>query len=253
MHLNLFRQYIATKDEVETKSIASTLALIQQERFLPSFFVLDFNQNSLLRQLFTKKKNRNGDTVDRSLLKEICRMFISLQLYHQVFEKQFLDSTNNFYREEANNWLREAEVSEYLKHIEKRLNEESDRVLQYLDFSTKKQLISVCEQQLLQSHLDKIIEKGFDQLIQNDKKEDLRRMFNLFNRISALQSLRLAWVDYIKSTGTKLVVDVQKEKTLVQELLDLKHKLDVILVESLEFEKVNLRMDHAQIFYPLTP
>ncbi|CAN7947275.1 unnamed protein product, partial [Ixodes hexagonus] len=75
----------------------------------------------------------------------------------------------------------EAEVPAYLQHVERRLAEEWERLLHYLDHSTKKPLISCVERQLLGQHLSLILQKGMDQLL--DDNRDLGLMYSLFARV----------------------------------------------------------------------
>ena len=56
--------------------------------------------------------------------------------------------------------MQEREVPEYLDHVSKRLEEEADRVITYLDHSTQKSLIACVEKQLLGEHLTAILQKG---------------------------------------------------------------------------------------------
>lgn len=48
----------------------------------------------------------------------------------------------------------------YLKHVKKRLEEETNRVDYYLDFTTKKQLLAVTERCLISDHMESFINKG---------------------------------------------------------------------------------------------
>ena len=57
------------------------------------------------------------------------------------------------------------EVPALLLRVEGHLKEESDRVLHYLDTTTRKPLIEVVEQQLLQVHAMAIIERGFEPMM----------------------------------------------------------------------------------------
>jgi cullin-4 len=69
-----------------------------------------------------------------------------------------------------------------------------------------------------------------------NRKEDLKRMYALFGRVNALEKLKIQFNTYIKSAGATLIsalaADPEKEKTLVQELLDFKLRLDGILEDS---------------------
>lgn len=52
-------------------------------------------------------------------------------------------------------------MSEYLKHVIKRIHEEEERLDFYLDISTSKKLIAVTDTCFISNYLDTIIGKGF--------------------------------------------------------------------------------------------
>ena len=116
-------------------------------------------------------------------------MFSALGIYSERFEKAFLDATQDFYAKESEHHLATSEVAEYLKHVEVRLTDESDRVHHYLEPTTKKPLIATVETQLIEKHTGAIILKGFDTLMINVRHDDLRRMYSLFARVSALDQV----------------------------------------------------------------
>jgi thiamine biosynthesis lipoprotein ApbE len=47
-----------------------------------------------------------------------------------------------------------------LEHVERRIEEEGERVAHYLDPKTRKPLISAVEKTLLEAHVDTILSKG---------------------------------------------------------------------------------------------
>jgi len=57
------------------------------------------------------------------------------------------------------------DVPDLLLRIEGSLKDEADRVAHYLDASTRKPLIEIVEQNLLQAHNMQIVERGFEPLI----------------------------------------------------------------------------------------
>lgn len=61
---------------------------------------------------------RMGETVDRSLLKHLLRMFNALGIYSESFERQFLDCTADFYAAEGTRFMQQTDVPDYLKHVE---------------------------------------------------------------------------------------------------------------------------------------
>ena len=65
-----------------------------------------------------------------------------------------------------------------------------------------------------------------------NRVEDLRRMYVLFSRVNALESLRQALSSYIRGTGQGIVMDEEKDKDLVSCLLEFKASLDAIWEQS---------------------
>lgn len=57
---------------------------------------------------------------------------------------------------------------------------------------------------------------------------DLQRMYGLFVRVNALESLRQALSSYIRGTGQGIIMDEEKDRDLVSYLLEFKSSLDTI-------------------------
>lgn len=206
MGLYLFRKHLSSCQEVEHKTVTGLLRLIEKER--------------------------SGEAVDRTLLNHLLKMFTALGIYQDIFEKPFLECTEEFYAAEAAKYMQLSDVPDYLKHVETRLQEENDKCLLYLDANTKKPLISVVEKQLLEHNISTILDKGFMMMMDGGRIEDLRRMYMLFSRVNALESLRQSLSSYIRRTGQAMVMDEEKDKDMVFSLLELKGTLDKILEES---------------------
>uniref|UniRef100_A0A8D2MN48 Cullin 4A n=1 Tax=Zonotrichia albicollis TaxID=44394 RepID=A0A8D2MN48_ZONAL len=150
MGLELFRNHIINDKQVQTKTIDGILLLIERER--------------------------NGEAVDRSLLRSLLSMLSDLQVYKKSFEQRFLEETNCLYAAEGQRLMQEREVPEYLHHVNKRLEEEADRVVTYLDHGTQKPLIACVEKQLLGEHLSAILQKGKDVFEAFYKKDLAKRL-----------------------------------------------------------------------------
>lgn len=69
-------------------------------------------------------------------------------------------------------------------------------------------------------------------LMDGSRIDDLGRMYGLFSRVNALESLRQALSLYIRQTGQGLVMDEEKDKDMVSCLLEFKASLDTICEES---------------------
>ncbi|MGH0120245.1 UNVERIFIED_CONTAM: hypothetical protein FKN15_056570 [Acipenser sinensis] len=201
--LELFRSHIISDKMVQSKTVDGILQLIERER--------------------------NGEAVDRSLLRSLLNMLSDLQVYKDSFEQKFLKETHRLYAAEGQSLMQEREVPEYLHHVNKRLEEETDRVITYLDQSTQKQLILTVEKQLLGEHLKAILQKGLHHLLDGNRISELTLLYQLFSRLKGgLQVLLQHWSEYIKTFGSALVMMPEKDKDMVQELLDFKDKTDQI-------------------------
>ncbi|PKU36169.1 hypothetical protein llap_13526 [Limosa lapponica baueri] len=99
-------------------------------------------------------------------------------------------------------------VPEYLHHVNKRLEEEGDRVITYLDHSTQKPLIACVEKQLLGEHLAAILQKGLDNLLDENRISDLTQTYQLFSRVKA------KYVDSKLRAGNKEATDEELERIL---------------------------------------
>ncbi|XP_063280549.1 cullin-4B [Prinia subflava] len=204
MGLELFRTHIISDQKVQNKTIDGILLLIERER--------------------------NGEAIDRSLLRSLLSMLSDLQIYQDSFEHRFLEETNHLYAAEGQRLMQEREVPEYLHHVNKRLEEEADRIITYLDQSTQKPLIATVEKQLLGEHLTAILQKGLNHLLDENRIQDLSLLYQLFSRVrGGVQVLLQHWIEYIKAFGSTIVINPEKDKTMVQELLDFKDKVDHII------------------------
>lgn len=54
-----------------------------------------------------------GDTIDKALFKNIIRMYMALQLYTDVFEKPFVDASEQFFANEAKTLINTLDVRVY--------------------------------------------------------------------------------------------------------------------------------------------
>jgi hypothetical protein len=69
-------------------------------------------------------------------------------------------------------------------------------------------------------------------LMDANRINDLSRMYDLFQRVNAVELLKLALSSYIRATGQGIIMDEEKDRELVPFLLDFKASLDKILEES---------------------
>ncbi|XP_037953327.1 cullin-4A [Teleopsis dalmanni] len=204
MGLDLFRTHIALDTMVQRRTVEGLLMLIEKER--------------------------TGDVVDRALIKSLVRMLCDLQIYVLAFEDKFLMATKQLYQVEGQRKMQELDVPEYLQHVNKRLDEENERLLHYLDANTKYPLIYTVEKELLAEHLTQILQKGLDMLLEENRLKDLKLLYTLLHRVkNGTTELCGNFNGFIKKKGRTIVIDPEKDKNMVQDLLDFKDKLDIIV------------------------
>lgn len=204
--LSLFRELIADTPEVSKRLRRGLLASIESDR--------------------------NANVVDRSLVKSLARMLISLGMYQEQFEGIFLQETENYYVAESARLTQEMELAAYLQHVENRLEFEESTIGLYLARSTVPVLLKKVQDVLIQRQLSTfIISSGLDALMDGDKLDDLKRAFRLVTLVDAQKPLRMAFNQFIKRRGSELVNDRAKDKTMIDELLTFRARMDKILVE----------------------
>ncbi|XP_022660003.1 cullin-4B-like [Varroa jacobsoni] len=211
MGLDVFRRhYMLTHENVRQRTVDGILMLIEHER-------------------------KGEAKVDRSLVKSLLRMLSDLHLYEAHFEGRFIQETELLYSAEGKLWMADDSghtVAEYLFHVSKRLDEEKERSEYYLDHTTRKPVIQTVETQLLGQHLSTILQKGLDQLLDENRFIELKLLYTLFNRVkTGLALLCIQFNMYIKKRGKVIVTDPEKDKTMVQELLEFKEQMDRVLTE----------------------
>ena len=134
---------------------------------------------------------RDGEIIDKSLVKKIIGLFESmgmgsLDVYNSDFEAPLLASTREYYMRKREDWILNDSMPDYMMKAETALNDERNRVSEYLNQSSEKKLMRVVEEELLEKVEIEVLEKecsGCRFLLANDKSEDLRRMFRLFSRL----------------------------------------------------------------------
>ncbi|KAG5933065.1 hypothetical protein E4U59_007076 [Claviceps monticola] len=158
-----------------------------------SSLVIDMLISVMLDQI---DMEREGDVIDRNLIRSCSRMLNSLydtedeseshKLYTTVFEPRFLGNSETFYGAECQRLLREADASTWLRHTQRRLNEEADRCGTTIEPETLSKVSTVIDQQLIVRHLSEFMGmegSGLRWMIDNDKTGDLAILYKLVSRV----------------------------------------------------------------------
>eukprot|EP01117_Protostelium_nocturnum_P002954 TRINITY_DN1388_c0_g1_i1.p1 TRINITY_DN1388_c0_g1~~TRINITY_DN1388_c0_g1_i1.p1 ORF type:complete len:763 (+),score=225.09 TRINITY_DN1388_c0_g1_i1:188-2476(+) len=182
------------------------------------------------------EKERNGEQIDTSLVSGVVSAYVSLGLnkdkpkdtildvYKSCFEDEFLAATEIYYTSESNNFISVNTIADYMKKVETRLAEELMRVRQYLHASTEIELVAKCDKVLIEKHQDAIWGE-FQKLLEDDKMEDLTRMYSLLSRIQkGLEPLKTILEKHVQTIGNQTV-----EQIVVAAMNDPKLYVDSLL------------------------
>lgn len=97
----------------------------------------------------------------------------------------------------------------YMIKVEKALEEESQRVSNYLNHSTEEKLLRVLDEELLEKRQMELLEKegsGCRVLLSNDMYDDLSRMFRLFSRVdNGLEPIAHIFKSHITNQGNEKI------------------------------------------------
>lgn len=224
--------------------------------FRDSIVRYDCIRDHLREQLLNMvRKERRGELIDRSAIKNACKMLVELgvdsrTVYEEDFERPFLQESAEFYMLESQRFLEENSVSVYIKKVELRIHEEAERAKHYLDKSTEALIVKVVESELISKHMKTIVEmenSGVVYMLKNQKIDDLACMYKLFWRVpEGLQTIISCVSAYLRDQGKVLVTEDDTTKgdavVFVQSLLELKDKFDVFLHRSFNSDKLFLKM-----------
>lgn len=185
------------------------------------------------------EKQRNGETIEHGQIKAIVDSFVSLGLdeadptkstldvYRFNFERPFLEATKQFYQAESKQFVAENSIVEYMKKAAIRLDEEEERVKMYLHPDIIVPLKKTCNTALIADH-SVILRDEFQVLLDNDRYEDMERMYKLLQRIpDGLDPLRAKFEAHVRKAGlaavTKVAVDADKlePKVYIDALLEI--------------------------------
>ena len=133
--LNLFRTEVVENPDLRIGQhlISTILSLIALER---QSFSIDRTAVKTNLEMLQQLSTDNKDTV-----------------YGQSFEPLFIGESSKFYERESNEMLVNSDAATYLRHVEKRLQEEYERSQHYLSPSTEPKIRKIVEKELIESHM----------------------------------------------------------------------------------------------------
>lgn len=145
-----------------------------------------------------------------------------------------------------------------IEQAETRLAEEEKRVKMYLHPEIMSHLMKTCQKVLIQEHAA-LLQDEFQNLLDNDRQDDLARMYSLLSRIpEGLEPLRRKFETHVRNAGLSAVEKVANEggdsldpKVYVDALLEVHSRYQVLVNVAFKGEAEFVRsLDN--VCYPCT-
>ncbi|KAK6057386.1 cullin family protein [Cooperia oncophora] len=173
-------------------------------------------------------EERAGDQVDRYLLRALLRMLRTLDLYKQVNLIVAPSSSIDEIPFKARGVHYTHENCCFLLHVERRIKEENERVDLYLDESTRTPLLTRAEKCLISDHMQEVVSRLLPE--RTIAVSDVSRLYSLLSRVDGgIALLKTGFSSYIKKVGKSMIMDPQRDPTMVEDLMTFKDKLDVFV------------------------
>lgn len=207
--------------------------------------------------LLVERERREGDSsVDKLLLKDCLDVYRAMErerlsVYEEDFERPLLQQSRQYYQVQAESWIAANSTPQYLTFTEAAIGSEVRRVNNYLFPSTEQKVKDLIATTCLQERQAQLLgneTSGIKVLLQQDRSEDLGRLFRLFYMLEGgLEPVSRLVEEHIRHEGSvildKRAQDVQEEATssdsqFIQSLLKLHDKYQALV--SVEFQMNNM-------------
>jgi hypothetical protein len=174
---------------------------------------------------------------------------LSLHLYLQVFEDEFLRRTAAFYSAEAEKMMRGNCVSTFMRNVVSRLEEEIARGERLLHKDSVPRLRSTVEEKLVGAHM-LYLQQEADVMVREGRENDLKMVFKLLERLDGgLAPIRDCLSKHIAGEGLETMnarVDVLNTKEDVKKSIVIVD--DLVALHRSRSEMIHRCFGNAQIF-----
>ncbi|KAG2389472.1 hypothetical protein C9374_014032 [Naegleria lovaniensis] len=189
-----------------------------------------------------KKERDNVEIADKFLLRSLTQMMVEIdkeKVYIPVFETKFLEESHHYYKIEAQQFFDNCTAVDYLKRIQVRLKEETERAERCLDGDTKNKIENVIKEEFIEKYKESVVKKegsGVLVMLKDKKDSELRLVYDVLSLVEgALEPTIEIFREYITEQGMAIVKDQEKDKdflTLVTDVIALRVYYDELLLRS---------------------
>ncbi|KAA6384818.1 MAG: putative CULlin protein 1 [Streblomastix strix] len=186
-------------------------------------------------------RDRIGEQVDNTMMKNAVELFIaldpSLVQFYESLENQFLNRAKVYYHQFAHRTIETDTVPEYMIKCEAAFGKENQRVANYMNPITHQKIRKVLDDELLENQTQILFnwqQSGFLALVEEDKIDDLGRMYRLMTHLDNALGINLMAQDFqthIQSVGQNLmnqIDELEEKKTGQAEDIDQDPNIEII-------------------------
>lgn len=211
--------------------------ILREEKVYPKF------RNFILERI---NEERNGEKIEREFLRGAIKILIELgfgsnNVYKKDFEKYFLEESHQFYQNEALEKVTTHTSSEYLHCVQRRLDEEQERCLDFLIEETKKPLIKKVLTPMVEDHCKEIIHKqdsGLGVMIKLSHYQNIHLMFQIFSQVPKARELFEKFlVERVNEDCDQMITDgkiSESPREFIDKCIETKAKYNTIIHQSCE-------------------
>ncbi|KAL7669129.1 hypothetical protein ACOME3_009797 [Neoechinorhynchus agilis] len=172
----------------------------------------------LIDEIRSSNADEHGPIV--SLMGELCQMLIEMDtvfvnVYSDEFEKEFLESAQQYYLDEGNKSISTMKCCQYISHVDEIRTRELKRSSKMFPCSTTNALDQIMQQQLIASKVHAILdidgEGGFFTLVAQENICILKRIYHVLSLVTgAIETLASALGRCLKLEGDAVFQEIVK-------------------------------------------
>mmetsp|Transcript_8061 Transcript_8061/g.19204 ORF Transcript_8061/g.19204 Transcript_8061/m.19204 type:complete len:759 (-) Transcript_8061:212-2488(-) len=178
-----------------------------------------------------QKEGADKNAADRLLWQSQAR-----GVYKTDFESKLLTTSAEYYRSKVAGWTAAYSCPQFLREIQRRLEDEESRLSRYLDPSSEKELKTVVQRELILNTAKDLVEMstGAEAMLVNRRYDELKLMYRIFKREpTMLPHIITAMEPYIEGRARGVVEDPQmidSPAAYMEKVLELKKEVDDMVV-----------------------
>ena len=190
-----------------------------------------------IKVLIEKERKTNPIKESQQILHSGIEILMELDQYVNPFEEMLSLYTKIFYENESKAEVAKNDIKGYINYINKRIKDEHERVVAYLDLSTGPKLQLILEKTLIWTHIDILIGCGFNTLIDENAVPELKALYEIIRDINYMEELKKSWMNYLCEKGLSILELKKNSEEIVEDLITFKINMDNILTMSFESDK----------------